>query len=586
MTGAACRRTMNNAPQRPDPEGRADGQADVPQDPVQLYLARISTGSDFPAFSDQVGTVMDVLHKEDTPMHHLANIVLKDYSLTLKVLRTANSLHYNRSGRKVLSVTQAMVVLGVENVRDLATSLMMVEHFHRKSPGVKELIALSMLTASHARAAAEHVGYARPEEANLAGMFRNVGEVAIACHVPQDYQAILARVAKFKLTPNRACRGLLHFRFEELGAAICQQWGLAGLGAPAGTRNATDLDRIVAFGHDLTNAVYRQSAAESPLNLKLILQHYGHDLSLTPDLLQSILHEGVSATQEMFDSMQVSIADLRLSKQAQAAVKTLAPEHVEPETPADTTDIEAAAHGSTAEDARERLLEDIDQVIDAPDRFDLSETMLTVLEGFLRSGPFSRAVFCLLSDQRKELIGRFGLGEGVDALVARLRIPLTIGPAGLAIGAALLRRSDLMTSLARNPTADEARLLAVTGARSVVLLPLVIENKAVGAIYADRVAGDPPDASAVNFTHHLRERAVRVLVRARRERESVTRRAAQITPEAKSAFVLRMLRGESPEAVARETGLPVHEVESWKRSFLEAALEGLKSPRPEPGAAE
>ena len=86
----------------------------------------------------------------------------------------------------------------------------------------------------------------------------------------------------------------------------------------------------------------------------------------------------------------------------------------------------------------------------------------------------------------------------------------------------------------------------------------------------------------MNFAHHLREQVVRALVRARRERESVSQRSAQIAAEDKSAHVLRLLRGEPPEVIARETGPPEAEVASWKRAFLEAALQGLKVPtRPE-----
>ncbi len=40
--------------------------------------------------------------------------------------------------------------------------------------------------------------------------------------------------------------------------------------------------------------------------------------------------------------------------------------------------------------------------------------------------------------------------------------------------------------------------------------------------------------------------------------------------------VLRLLRGESVEAVSREVQVPAHELEAWRRTFLESALDGLK----------
>jgi len=41
--------------------------------------------------------------------------------------------------------------------------------------------------------------------------------------------------------------------------------------------------------------------------------------------------------------------------------------------------------------------------------------------------------------------------------------------------------------------------------------------------------------------------------------------------------VLRLLRGEALDAVSRESQVPAHELESWKRGFLEVGARGLKT---------
>jgi transposase len=53
----------------------------------------------------------------------------------------------------------------------------------------------------------------------------------------------------------------------------------------------------------------------------------------------------------------------------------------------------------------------------------------------------------------------------------------------------------------------------------------------------------------------------------------------------KCDLVLRLLRGEALDAVSRESQVPAHELESWKRSFLETGARGLKS-RAEPEERE
>ncbi len=45
---------------------------------------------------------------------------------------------------------------------------------------------------------------------------------------------------------------------------------------------------------------------------------------------------------------------------------------------------------------------------------------------------------------------------------------------------------------------------------------------------------------------------------------------------AKTEIVLRLLKGEELGAVSREVQVPVHELERWRRIFLEGAANGFK----------
>jgi transposase len=53
----------------------------------------------------------------------------------------------------------------------------------------------------------------------------------------------------------------------------------------------------------------------------------------------------------------------------------------------------------------------------------------------------------------------------------------------------------------------------------------------------------------------------------------------------KTELVMRLLRGEALDAVSRDSQVPAHELEGWKRVFLEFGARGLKS-RAEPEERE
>ncbi len=52
--------------------------------------------------------------------------------------------------------------------------------------------------------------------------------------------------------------------------------------------------------------------------------------------------------------------------------------------------------------------------------------------------------------------------------------------------------------------------------------------------------------------------------------------AAQWTVERQATVVLRLLQGESIDALSAETGVPVAELDSWRRVFLGAAAAALR----------
>jgi transposase len=65
------------------------------------------------------------------------------------------------------------------------------------------------------------------------------------------------------------------------------------------------------------------------------------------------------------------------------------------------------------------------------------------------------------------------------------------------------------------------------------------------------------------------------------ESTMTTERRSEELPERWSAqrkteIVLRVIRGEAIDEVAREVQVPVHEVEEWRRVFLESGQQGLK----------
>lgn len=145
-------------------------------------MERMLHSEGVPPFAEHAKEIMlRSLDLESSP-RDLVRIILKDVGLASQILRVANSATYNRSGRSILSIAHAIVMLGWDRVRNLVSTVRFIEHFAKRSAGLRELMLLSVLNAVHSRELAAAIGYPRPEEAYLCGLVRNLGELLIGCH--------------------------------------------------------------------------------------------------------------------------------------------------------------------------------------------------------------------------------------------------------------------------------------------------------------------------------------------------------------------------------------------------------------------
>ncbi|MEW6441752.1 MAG: HDOD domain-containing protein [bacterium] len=543
------------------------------EEPVRAIMERMVSGSDFPAISAHISAAMAILTKEDASFQYLANIILKDHSLTLQVLRTANSPYYRRCDGKILSVTQAIMLLGTRNLRTLASTLMVFEHYNRHFPGLKELMSLSILTAFHAREVAMHVGYEKPEEAYLYGMFRNLGEMLVACYCPDEYAAITARVQKEGETSHEACRHVLRFNYEDLAEAAARYWGIPSLGTPAESDLQGRMEPILSFSEELTHAVYRRDTRAEQAVPRL-LERYGEKLRLTAGDIRQILRSGLSESEGVLSDMNVRVSDLVLEKRDGKAPSG-PHESTVPEAPEEP----ARPECPWSEKSRERLIEEVESATEVSSPLDLNQTLLLIMEAMYRSGPFDHVALCVVTPDKRTVRGRFGLGDHLDRVLERIWFPLASSARESPVGHALLRKTDLFLWSRERLTPAERECLSAMEVEMIGVLAIVVEEKLIGAFYLDRVSSpEPPDEAAVSYVRSLRNHAEKALARSRDQKLPASPRAAADVSSAEKRYdiVLRHLRGESIESLGRETGVAHAEIEKWVKCFLSSALAGLK----------
>ena len=403
----------------------------------------------------------------------LIRIILHDVGLAAQILRAANSVMYNHSVRPILSIPHATTLLGWLEVRNIAGVDRHIEHVATHSPGLRELLLASVLTAVQSRDVAAAIGYPRPEEAYICGLFRNLGEVLIGCHYPQEYSRVILTMDDEKIPERAACFRVLSFSWVDVGIRVAAGWNMPAQvrrsmqpSAVAGSSLDRSLASITNYSHNLTHALYRKGVAIDSMHIESVLDPSGKTTLLSGRDLRRIVDSAVIETSPVFSSLRISTEALRLSRQAEQAHAIL-----------ESVPIFGAAGLNNLDQAIQRASD----ILNQPE-LNLTPFISALLDAVCTAG-FDRVVFGLMNENRTWVAGRLASGASADDLLNRFQFPMD--GAGGPIRTALQRREDIWVDRARDGRYDGSDLITTFNPDGFVLLPVVIDRKTVACLYAD-----------------------------------------------------------------------------------------------------
>src|SRR5579862_1398158 len=419
------------------------------QQKLEFCVRRIAREEGVPPFCEHANDVIArTLDLDGGSSSGLARVVLRDLGLTSQILRAANSALYNRSGRPILSVPHGIVLLGWETLRNLVSAVRYIEYFANRAPGLRELMMLSLLSAVHSREIAAAVGYPRPEEAHICGLFRNLGEVLIGCHCPEEYSKIILTMHEENIGARAACLRVMDFSWDEVGLRVASGWNmpskvylcLRGLGAMVGSPQDRCLASIADYARHLTHAVYRDGAGIDGVRLPSIVDRLGRRVLLPARDLQRVAECAAAETQQTFAALGIPNSRLRLDRQAERARHLLS---------------SAPVFDAAGLHTLDRAVEDADRSLQQ-NGFEVTAVISALLDAVHTVG-FDRAVFALLNDEQTSIRGRLATGGIAEDVLRRFNFPLDRleGP----IRAAVQSNKDVLIDCSRDGRYDRSALV-------------------------------------------------------------------------------------------------------------------------------
>lgn len=137
--------------------------------------------------------VIRLSQQEDASNEEIAHAIKADPALAGRIIKAANSLTRNNA-RPVVSVVDAVTVLGMNTVRQLVLTLSLVDN-HRSGLcdgfDYQAFWSRSLLTAIVAQKLVLRSGLGAPEEVFVLGLLVNIGSLALATAYPREYGKLL-----------------------------------------------------------------------------------------------------------------------------------------------------------------------------------------------------------------------------------------------------------------------------------------------------------------------------------------------------------------------------------------------------------
>lgn len=186
--------------------------------------------SELPAMSDHVQELLRLLNNENSTATAITAAILKDAALTTKLLQVANSAFYNR-GTPISNISRAITSLGLTTLKEVATSLLLFEHFLKAGVEKEEickLLALCFVSATQAKILCKVKKINVPEEdVFICTLLHQLGKLIILVYLPELYRKAQEIIDRGYSNEFAAKVVLNDLTFSAVGMEIARFWNFS-----------------------------------------------------------------------------------------------------------------------------------------------------------------------------------------------------------------------------------------------------------------------------------------------------------------------------------------------------------------------
>lgn len=186
--------------------------------------------SKMPSLSPTVGKIVALANDMNSSARDLVQVIKVDPVLMAKVLKLINSTYFGMP-REITSINRAVLLLGINTVKNLALSTAVVGSVSKRKETPFDLRqvwehALGVAVASKLLAKKRGIDIKHLEEFFIAGLLHDIGQILLISYVPKAYQRVVSLSDENLTTVSEEEVKVFGCDHARLGALVADKWAL------------------------------------------------------------------------------------------------------------------------------------------------------------------------------------------------------------------------------------------------------------------------------------------------------------------------------------------------------------------------
>lgn len=510
--------------------GEPERQQSTSDDIVAKLKKSLSRSGDFPTSAKVVAELRSLAMNPATTANQIAEIILKEPSLGMRILSLVNSAFYKPT-KPITTISQAIIQIGMKPIVEMCSSLILLQKFvpeARKNGAfalcLRRSVLTSLLTSSLASAtvntASKSISQRNTESGLLVGMMAEIGTLMLAFYYPQLYDSAVKRSEQKGQSLALSIKQLFGLTPLEISSEITSSMGLPQYYAdvlrktdaitnknPDATAPAEDLNNLsrclgcAALASDAINGSSDPAAVTKALHAAVM------QFDVPVDAVQQAVVDVGPALKSHCDAINVALPEVTLNfeqvvldKTIKAQPSTISPKPVGAPAAAARPPIPSAPLRSTEPPPRQqeeqvefsdelaKLNKYVADIRGALKGNEPTSTIITmVMEACAYTLSFSRVVLLLGNKERTALTGRVALGK-VPGFVAGKYVRSLSDPS--------ISSYPDYKAFVMGQTVTTGNSIFPDG-HTPAAIPVGLGRRAVGVVYLERTggSGSPKDFS-------------------------------------------------------------------------------------------